>query len=327
MLTQESSYGAERARPGPPLRARDIRPAFRWAYRWVPQPPVANPRWLAAVQAASRRITPPRLTRGLDYRYVPLADGVGAHVYTPRGARQRPGLLWIHGGGYLFGNGAHEHRRCARQAHELGAVVVSPEYRFAPADPYPAALSDVAAAWRWLVDHCAELGVDAGRLVVGGQSAGGGLAAALTHQLHDAGGRQPAARWLFCPMLDDRTAADRSLDERGHFLWNNHSNWFAWRAYTGLPPGSPQVPEYAAPGRRADLRGLPPTWLGVGDIDLFYGETRRYARRLAAAGVDTELVVVPGGPHAFESYHNRTRPGRAFLDRANDWLLAQLAAR
>ena len=220
----------------------------------------------------------------------------GAHVFAPRGRQRRAAVLWIHGGGFVVGSASQDHARCVRLARDLDVVVVSAEYRTAPGNPFPAALDDVHAAWTWLVEHADELGVDPGRLAVGGQSAGGGLAAALVQRVHDAPGAQPVAQWLFCPMLDDRTAADRSLDPVRHYLWNNRSNRVGWRSYLGVEPGAPDVPRYAAPARRENLAGLPPTWIGCGDIELFHGEDRRYAEALAAAGVPIVLDVVQGAP-------------------------------
>jgi acetyl esterase/lipase len=156
--------------------------------------------------------------------------------------------------------------------------VVSADYRLAPEHPYPAPLDDCLAAWTWLQDNSPARGVDPTRVAIGGQSAGGGLAASLVQRVHDdPGAAQPVAQWLFCPMLDDRTAAERKLDATKHILWNNTSNRMGWRSYLGVEPGAASTPEYAVPSRRADLAGLPPTWIGTGDIELFYDENRAYA--------------------------------------------------
>jgi acetyl esterase/lipase len=156
-------------------------------------------------------------------------------------------------------------------------------------------------------------------VVVGGKSAGGGLAAALVQRLRDEGER-PLAQWLFCPMLDDRTGARRDLDARRHRGWDNRLNRVGWRAYLGREPGAEVVPHYAVPARRENLAGLPPTWIGVGDIDLFHDEDAEYARRLRAAGVDTTVHVVPGAPHGFESWAPDTGFTRVYLGTARKWL-------
>jgi acetyl esterase/lipase len=137
-------------------------------------------------------------------------------------------------------------------------------------------------------------------VAVGGASAGGGLAACLAQRLRDEGGRQPAAQLLVYPMLDDRTASLRELDDAGHLVWHNRSNRAGWSAYLGGAPGAPEIPAYAAAARRDDLRGLPPAWIGVGDLDLFWDEGRAYAERLEAAEVPVELLEIPGAPHGFD---------------------------
>jgi acetyl esterase/lipase len=247
-------------------------------------------------------------------------------VYQTAGAAATTGaLLWMHGGGLVAGTVKGDERACGEIAREAGIAVVSVEYRLAPEHPFPAALEDCLAAWAWTREHAGDLGIDRERIAVGGQSAGGGLAAALAQCLHDAG-EPPVAQLLFCPMLDDRTAANRRLDNAGHLIWHNRVNRSAWRHYLQREPGAPQPP-YAVPARRADLSGLPPAWIGIGDIDLFYDESRLYAERLRAAGVDVDLQVVAGGPHGFELVIWDAELSRTQRRRARQWLAARLAAR
>ncbi|QXT63925.1 alpha/beta hydrolase [Tessaracoccus palaemonis] len=307
------------------LRPSALHPQLRSFFRFVPNPPITRPWLLRLMQAGSTRASRPKLPASMTHRFVPLGDGAGVHVYRPEGDRPRAGVLWIHGGGFVVGSASQDHARCVRLATDLDVLVVSAEYRTAPGSPFPAALDDVHAAWTWLVGHVDELGIDPGRLAIGGQSAGGGLAAALVQRVHDAPGVQPVAQWLFCPMLDDRTAADRSLDPVRHYLWNNRSNRVGWRSYLGVEPGAPVVPRYAVPARRENLAGLPPTWIGCGDIELFHGEDRRYAEALTAAGVPTVLDVVQGAPHAFESISGGAAVSTAYLRRAEGWLRGHLA--
>jgi acetyl esterase/lipase len=233
-------------------------------------------------------------------------------------------LLWIHGGGFVIGTASQDNAFCAVTARDLGIVVVAAGYRLAPENPFPAALDDVACAWQWLQHSAEALGADPGRIAIGGQSAGGGLAACLVQRIHDAGGVQPAAQWLFCPMLDDRTAARGELDRVGHFLWNNSLNRTGWSAYLGTGPGGSAPPEYAVAARRTDLRGLPPAWIGVGDIDLFCEEDRDYARRLRDAGVECAFDLVKGAPHGFETFAPKAAVTQRYLQRGRAWLGAQL---
>jgi acetyl esterase/lipase len=252
--------------------------------------------------------------------------GRGVRVYVPEQRQIDAALYWIHGGGYLIGRAVQDDRLCAATASELGIVVVSAEYRLAPAHPFPAPLDDCLAAWDWLQANAASLGVDPTRIAIGGQSAGGGLAAALVQRVHDRGGNPAIAQWLLCPMLDDRTAARRELDAIGHFVWNNRLNALGWRSYLGAEPGLADAPPYAAPARRTDLAGLPPAWIGVGEIDLFLPEDRDYAERLRDAGVDVEFLTVPGAPHGFEAWASDSPPAEAFLAKARDWLRVRLTA-
>jgi acetyl esterase/lipase len=307
------------------IRVAALHPQLRAIYRFVPNPPVRFGWALALMQWASGLRTAPKVPDGLRHRRVD-ADGASLHMFVPSGERERAALLWIHGGGLVIGNAAQDHARCMRIALDLDIVLVSVEYRLAPAHPYPAALDDCLAAWTWTLAHTADLGVDAARIAVGGQSAGGGLAAALVQRIHDDRGPQPAAQWLFCPMLDDRTAADRSLDDVAHFLWDNVSNRVGWTAYLGTAPGAVEAPAYAAPARRTELADLPPTWIGTGDVELFYEEDRSYAERLTAAGVPCVLDVVPGAPHAFETVAARTPVARDYCARAEAWLRERLTS-
>ena len=137
------------------------------------------------------------------------------------------------------------------------------------------------------------------RALIAGESAGGGLAAALAQRLHDEGGVQPLAQLLFCPMLDDRTALREDLSREHFYMWDNANNRSGWSCYLGQSPGADQVPPYSVPARRESLAGLPPAWVGVGTADLFLDENEAYATRLEAEGVETELFVAEGGMHSF----------------------------
>ncbi|WP_413318506.1 alpha/beta hydrolase [Agrococcus sp. 1P02AA] len=245
--------------------------------------------------------------------------GVRVRTYAPATRRTEAVLLWIHGGGMVLGAPPMDDRFCSEIAAELGMRVASVDYRLAPDHPFPAPLDDCAAVHEALVERgCA-------RIAIGGQSAGGGLAAALALRLRDAGGQRPIAQLLLCPMLDDRTAADRSLDAAEHFVWSNASNRIGWRALLGQEPGGATAPAHAVPARAADLSGLPSAWIGVGDIDLFHAEDLAYAERLRAAGVEVEVREVPGAPHGFESIAPSTEPAVRFRAAARAWLAEHAA--
>ena len=245
-----------------------------------------------------------------------VVDNGGLRLYEPAKMRSGAALLWIHGGGLILGHPKANDDLCGHYARQLGLVVVSVRYRLAPENPYPAAIDDCFAAWTWLLENAEDLGVDPSRVIVGGQSAGGGLAAALCPRRADTGGAQPAGQWLVYPMLDDRTAANHSLDPIEHLIWNNRFNRFGWSSYLGHEVGQKTTPEWAVPARRQDLSGLPAAWIGVGTLDLFLEENKRYAQRLRDAGVECELDLVEGVPHGFEALAPKASVSMAFSGRA-----------
>ncbi len=242
-------------------------------------------------------------TSGVDIRD---ADelGTGTKLVTPlepRASGNASGaLILIHGGGMVMGSPSDILPQATQIARNLGIPVICAGYRLAPEAPFPAPLDDCHTVWNKVLHHAAALDVDPDKLVIGGYSAGAGLAAGLALRLLDEGGPQPAAQLLVYPMLEDRTAARRELDTPRHRVWSNRNNLFGWRSYLGCEPGT-AAHEYAAPARREDFTGLPPAWIGVGTCDLFLDEDRAYARALADAGVDTTYLEVAGGIHAFDA--------------------------
>ncbi|HEX9834781.1 MAG TPA: alpha/beta hydrolase, partial [Mycobacterium sp.] len=186
---------------------------------------------------------------------------VSVLVFTPdRRSTPAPGVLWLHGGGYIVGTPAFEAAGSARLARDLGAVVVSPGYRLAPENPFPAGLDDCMAVLRWMREHAGELGIDSDRIAVIGASAGGGMAAAVAQRSHDEG-IALRAQVLIYPMLDDRSTLIEDHAGRGRFAWTPDSNRYGWTAYLGRAPRISDAPEYASPARRSDLSGLAPAWV------------------------------------------------------------------
>lgn len=230
------------------------------------------------------------------------APWVRVLVYRPRGGTAPlPAYLHIHGGGFLVGKPEGFADFNERFASELGCLVVSVDYRKAPETRFPGALEDCYAALRWLHAQADALGVDPQRVCVGGESAGGGLAAGLSLLARDRGALPIAFQLLIYPVLDDRTGSeDGGNPHTGEFIWTRASNRFAWNCLLGHAPGGDDVSPYAAPARAADLRGLPPAFVSVGSLDLFLEENIAYAGRLLQAGVPTELHVYPGAVHGFE---------------------------
>jgi acetyl esterase len=224
--------------------------------------------------------------------------------YDPApGKADRPALLHIHGGGMIIGSAKSMQHGPAGMAAALGIPVASVEYRLAPEHPFPAPQDDCLAGLSWLADNAAELGVDPARIAIIGESAGGGLAAAVAQMARDSGGPALAAQFLVFPMLDHRTGSDAcpyANPTTGEFVWTRESNRFGWEALRGDYPANDERKGWFSPSLAEDLSGMPATWIGTGSLDLFFDENLDYARRLTAAGVPVELHAYPGAIHAFQ---------------------------
>jgi acetyl esterase/lipase len=218
-------------------------------------------------------------------------------------ATSRPAILHIHGGGYTAGSAAMLVPTLQAMAAALDCVIVSVDYRLAPATQFPGSLEDNYAALKWLAGNARELGVDASRIAVMGESAGGGHAAMLAIAARDRHEVPLVYQALVYPMLDDRSGTTREVPPHiGTMVWTRNANRAGWTALLGVPAGGAQAPEGAVPARVANLAGLPPAFIGVGGIDLFVEEDIAYAQRLNNAGVPVELNVVPGAFHAFDLF-------------------------
>lgn len=245
----------------------------------------------------------------IRYRWI---DGPGGRlrlmILSPGSGANRPGVLWIHGGGYC--TGMPEMALLSRAADLVkhgGAVVVAPAYRLAPKHPWPAGLRDAQAALRWMLAQAEELGLRRDQIMVGGESAGGGMTAALCMLERDCGGVKIAFQMPLYPMLDDRDTPS-SRDNHAP-VWNTARNHRAWAAYLRGTERDALSP-YAAPARQTDYRGLPPCYTFVGDAEPFYEETKTFVSDLRAAGVAAEMDVYPGQFHSFDLFLPFSRDGR-----------------
>ena len=210
-----------------------------------------------------------------------------------------PGILWIHGGGYVTGMASMVYLTAGSVlAKHFGAVLIAPEYRRAVRTPYPAAMEDCYTALEYLYSHAEELGVDRNRIVVGGESAGGGLAAAVCIRARDEGKIPVSCQIPLYPMLDCRDT-ESSRDNHGR-IWNTKRNHFGWKRYLRLLDERGSVPGYASAAREKDLSGLPACYTFVLDGEPFYAETLDYVRRLKEAGVYAQADVYHGNVHAFD---------------------------
>lgn len=210
------------------------------------------------------------------------------------------GLLWIHGGGYAMGMPELESRSYISHFIEAAnTVVVSPNYRLSYQAKAPQAAEDCYTALLWMVEHAEELGIRSDQIAVGGDSAGGGLAAAVVLMARDRGEVNIAFQMPFYPMLDDRMMTASSQYE-GVPVWDAVKNRAAWQLYLDGQAGTADISPYAAPARETDYHNLPPLYTFVGDIEPFHDEVLTYVEQMKAAGGQASVTVYPGCYHAFD---------------------------
>jgi acetyl esterase/lipase len=275
-------------------------------------PPISYGRRLAPMM---RRLKIKSGDPGPDVRIdeITISATVSLRLIRPTAATSPvPVLLWIHGGGHVFGSPEQDDRTNLAFVRELGIAVAAVRYRLGADAVAPASVDDCYAALQALIAGAADFGIDPSRLAIGGASAGGGIAAALVLYAHDHGMTPASLQLLVYPMLDDRTVARSDHDTHSARGWTAKSNHYGWKTYLGAEPGSPGVSPYAAPARREDLRGLPPAWIGVGTVDIFHDEDVDYASRLTAAGVECELLVISGAFHGFDQMFSKTEVAKQF---------------
>ena len=239
-----------------------------------------------------------------EKRKIPVGDHIiRLLILRPLEKNEKPvpGVLWVHGGGYQSGSAKDIFvTRALSLVVKFGAVLVAPDYRLSKRHPYPAALQDCWAALLYLKDHAEELGVRTDQIMVGGESAGGGMAAALCMLARDRGEVSIAFQMPLYPMLDDRDTPSSADNHAPN--WNSRRNRKAWKRYLRDAYGTDLVSYYAAPARCEDYHGLPPCYTFVGDIEPFYCETVDYVRHLQEAGIRAEVDVYPDWFHAYDLF-------------------------
>lgn len=265
---------------------------------------------------APERLTVPSIHGGPD---------IMVFLYRPATTHPDGGaILHIHGGGMVMGSVEQMQAGPAALAAAAGVPVVSVEYRLAPEHPFPAPQEDCHSALSWLAAQADAFGFNANRIVVAGESAGGGLAAALTIMARDLGGPAVAGQLLTYPMLDHRTGSEAcpyNNPTTGEFIWTRASNRFGWAALQGDYKAADARRGWFSPSLAEDLSNLPPAYIATGSLDLFFDENLDYARRLVAAEVPVDLHSYAGAIHAFNAI-----PDAALSQRFNGGLLAAAAA-
>ena len=254
--------------------------------------------------------------------YIERPDGSRMRILVCRSRRAgkeerapKTGLLWIHGGGYASGLPEQEVGFMKMLCSDSSCVAVLPDYIRSMEKPYPAALEDCHTALSWMHSHAEELGINPSQVFVGGDSAGGGLTAALSLYERDEGQLPIAFQMPLYPMIDDREMTESSKDNDAP-VWNTKSNSLAWKLYLGHLSGTDEIPSHAAPSRETDYSNLPPTLTYVGDMEPFRDETMAYVKALEEAGVPVHFRLFKGCYHGFDIMVPRaevSRQARAFL--------------
>jgi acetyl esterase len=233
-------------------------------------------------------------------------------VFRPSAATGLPLLLWFHGGGWVTGN-LDTHDQLGRMlADHVGAVVVSVDYRLAPEAKFPAAADDCLAAYEWALEHADEVGADPGRIAIGGDSAGGNLAAVVALDARDLGLPQPLLQLLVYPVTDYELDSASMIDNgEGYFLERASMQWF-YDLYATTPADFAD-PRFS-PLRASDHSGLAPAVVITAEYDPLRDQGEEYARLLAAAGTPTEAVRADGLIHGFFGMHAFMPPGKESWD-------------
>lgn len=253
-------------------------------------------------------------------------EAIGVSVLRPAGVDSpRPGVIFIHSGGLMFGDRFSGADLVLDWVDKLGAVLVAVEYRLAPEFPDPYPREDCYAVLEWVAAHAGMVGIRPDRLLVAGASSGGGLAAGMALAARDRGGPRLCGQVLDYPMLDDRGITDSTGQFDGVGVWDRVSNETGWSALLGSARGGPDVSPYAAPARATDLSRLPPAFIDVGAAEIFRDESIDYAGRIWAAGGDAELHVWAGGFHAFDIFAPHTVVGRGMVRTRDAWVEKILA--
>ncbi|MFE2756363.1 alpha/beta hydrolase [Actinosynnema sp. NPDC059335] len=296
-------------------------------------PDQVTPRTLETLPAVRQAVTPLEAVVGdrpIEVTEHTVTSYDGAEIIVTVFRREGhsdaavPGVYHIHGGGMITGNRFRGAQWFVPWIEEFDVVAATVEYRLAPENPDPTPVEDCYAGLEWFTRNAAEFGFDPDRVLVMGGSAGGGLAAGVTLLARDRGGPGIAWQFLSCPMLDDRDQTVSTRQIVDGVPWARDSNRFGWQSLLGERYGTDDVSVYAAPARATDLSGLPPTYLDVGDAEVFRDEVVAFASKLWEAGINCELHVWAGGFHGFGMIYSAQVSVQA-AQAGNDWISRQFS--
>uniref|UniRef100_UPI003F496561 alpha/beta hydrolase n=1 Tax=Sphaerisporangium sp. CA-236357 TaxID=3240030 RepID=UPI003F496561 len=278
-------------------RAAQATPPARGDWRAVRTAASAGLAYMASITPASSGVKATSFSTA-------TSDGraeIELRWYTTDDAAPGPAVVYTHGGGMLGGSVDLYDEVVSWYVAQSGVPFLSVELRLAPEASSPTSLAeDVFSGLTWLADHATDLGADPSRIAVMGDSGGGGPTAGAAI-LARTRGVPVAKQILIYPMLDDRNTTPGHLPAE-LLTWNHDNNYTGWATLLGDTLGTDNVSPVASPARLTDFTGLPPTYIEVGDLDIFKEESIAYALGLAGAGVPIELHVHPGAPHGFERF-------------------------
>ena len=263
----------------------------------------------STLEESRRKLTPDPKTLPTDANvFVEDVTIIGAgvpdlrvRIYRPKTMlKEYPAILWTHGGGHILGSPEMYETLLLKMAREINCIIVAPDYRLAPENPYPADVNDCYAALKWMTNKKkSRLPIKKDRVAVVGDSAGGGLAVAVAMKARDEKGPAICFDMPLYPQLDYKNTSESSQQITDPRVWNLKKDQFAWTSYIGSE--RTHVEKYASPALETDLSNMPPTYIMIGTLDMFRDDAIDYAQRLMNAKVPVELHVVPGAFHAFNT--------------------------
>jgi acetyl esterase len=249
--------------------------------------------------ATANPLIPRQQVHAVADRTIPNPDGppIPVRIYRPSDASVSPIVVWFHGGGWVVGNLETHDQICRELCAAVGAIVVSVDYRLAPEARFPAAVDDCATAWVWVNEHAGELGGDPARIALGGDSAGGNLAAVVTLLAREEGMPLPKLQLLVYPVTDHEFESASMIDNaKGYFLEADGMRWF-WDLYARTPDDFDDW--RLSPLRASSVDDLPPAVVITAEYDPLRDQGEAYGRRLQDAGVRCDIVRGVGVMHGF----------------------------